>query len=171
MIRFFLPLVLLACAVLDAAQAANPKDPVEVTGDPGTFIMVPCSCSTGVTQCLWTVIDDGLSLFPQSQQKDPTVAVVIAPKAGTYRLLCTCVCANNQLCQTTYEIIVFQETKKRKVYGPLASGQEREKPAVAEATPSVTNPQPVTVQPAGYYSMPLFMGGCSGGGCSGGFCR
>jgi hypothetical protein len=166
-IRFFLSAVLLAFAFLvclSPSWATNPKDPVEITGDPGTFITAQCTCQ-GATQYLWTVLDDGMSLFPQSQQKDASVAVVIAPKPGTYRLLCTCLCSNNQLSQTTFEIIVLAETKKRKVYGPLAAGEAREKPAVVEAAPAVIS------QPVSYFSQPMFMGGCSSGNCSGGFCR
>lgn len=59
--------------------------PIGVRGDVGDFIVV--NAETTDSHVKWYVVDSGLKLFPQELQNDTKRAVVIALKAGNYRLL------------------------------------------------------------------------------------
>lgn len=64
---------------------AQIKLPEKVVGNPGTFISVPATTTGKVVK--WYPLDAGLNLFPTDLLKDTKTAVVVAPAAGTYRLL------------------------------------------------------------------------------------
>lgn len=59
--------------------------PAEVTGEPSTFVIV--RAKTDCAQLRWVVLDPGLSLIPPQLLKDSHTAVVMAGKAGRYRIL------------------------------------------------------------------------------------
>lgn len=77
---------LLALLLLAAPAAAQKVTlPAEVKGDPVDFVLV--KSDTDCSSLRWVVIDQGLKLFPPDQLKDTRTAVVVATKAGRYRLL------------------------------------------------------------------------------------
>lgn len=59
--------------------------PVQVTGQPGSFIQIPAK--TSGTLVKWYVVDQGVNLFPTDLLKDTKTAVVVAPTAGSFRIL------------------------------------------------------------------------------------
>lgn len=77
----------LICLILLAASALGQsvKLPAEVKGDPVDFVLV--KADTDCTSLRWVVIDAGLKLFPPDQLKDTRTAVVVATRAGRYRIL------------------------------------------------------------------------------------
>jgi hypothetical protein len=75
-------LVLLSCP---CAYAADLKIPEKLKGEVGDFI--PVKADTTATVVKWVVLDDGIKLFPVDLLRDTKTVVVLARKAGTYRLL------------------------------------------------------------------------------------
>lgn len=80
-VRAILLLLLLAVP----AWSQTIRLPVEVKGDPGTFIRVVAD--TDGAHVRWYALDSGLALFPVDLLKDSKTAVVIAQAKGRYRLI------------------------------------------------------------------------------------
>ena len=72
-------------ALAASALGQSVKLPAEVQADQGTFAVV-----TAETECAslqWLALDPGLSMIPPALLKDSRSAVVMAGRAGRYRLL------------------------------------------------------------------------------------
>lgn len=79
---FALTLLLVVGSGLLAADLTLPD---KITGQPGAFIQVPATTTGAVVK--WYAVDPGLNLFPVDLLKNTKTAVVVAPNAGSYRLL------------------------------------------------------------------------------------
>lgn len=65
--------------------AQSVKLPTEVKGEPGVFVVV--SAETDCPTLRWVALDAGLSMIPPGLLKDSKQAVVMAGRAGRYRIL------------------------------------------------------------------------------------
>lgn len=61
--------------------------PAEVTGEVAAFVTVKATVAGDVKGVKYVPIDAGLSVFPSDLLSDKTVTVVVASKAGRYRVL------------------------------------------------------------------------------------
>ncbi len=77
---------LLAGEQVAQARAAAPTLPATVSGDAGTFI--PVVAQTEQEEVRWYSPDAGLSVFPPELLTNKKATVVVANKAGRYRLIC-----------------------------------------------------------------------------------
>ena len=66
-------------------RAAPVVKVADVSGDPGTFIVV--AATTDAPAVKWVLLDTGLSLFPPALLRDARTAVVIGTVPGRYRIL------------------------------------------------------------------------------------
>lgn len=167
---------LLLFAVLAFACQGWAEEPIQVDGKVGTFIKLPCPDKC-CKQVLWTSIDEGLSIFPPDQLKDPCLGVAIVTEPGVYRALCVGLTEKGVLAQHMFEVNVLQPVKKaKKQYGPLQGATVAETPS---GPPVVSAPvfSPPPVQFAPMMAPPMMappmmaapmpmMGGFSGGSCS-----
>lgn len=76
-------LALLCLAPLAGAQSV--KLPAQVSGDPGVIVVV--KADTDCAGLKWVCLDPGLSMIPVELLQNSRTAVVMAGKAGSYRLL------------------------------------------------------------------------------------
>jgi hypothetical protein len=84
-----LPTTILLLLVAAAAQAAPPvvTVPAEVAGEVAAFVVVKAAV-TDAKAVKFVPLDSGLSVFPSGLLSDPTVTVVVAQRAGRFRILC-----------------------------------------------------------------------------------
>lgn len=82
-------LVVLAALAASAIQAAPPVVtlPAEIRGDVSAFVVVKPSEVKDADAVKFVPLDAGLSVFPGDLLTDKKVTVVVAAKAGRYRLL------------------------------------------------------------------------------------
>lgn len=78
---------LLAAAALATAAPPTVTLPETVSGEPAAFVVVKAKID-GATAAKFVALDPGLSVFPGGLLKAEDTTVVVAQKAGRYRVLC-----------------------------------------------------------------------------------
>jgi hypothetical protein len=73
-------------ATFAAAEPPTIAIPSEIKGEPAAFVTVKAT-TKGSAWVRYAPVDSGLSVFPPNLLADPTVTVVVAAKAGRYRVL------------------------------------------------------------------------------------
>lgn len=76
--------VLLVFVLASMCQGQSVTLPKEVKGEPGSFVRV--AAETDGAHVRWLSLDPGLSVFPSDLLKDSKTTVVVAQKAGRYRI-------------------------------------------------------------------------------------
>lgn len=79
-------LAVLATAAVAFAAPPTLTAPAEVKGEVSAFVVVKATAS-GAKWVKYVPLDSGLSVFPSDLLADKTVTVVVASKAGRYRVL------------------------------------------------------------------------------------
>jgi hypothetical protein len=133
--------VLLSVLLLATVATAEPPVvtlPKEVTGEVSAFVVVKATV-VGAKAVKYLPLDDGLSVFPSGLLSDPTVTVVVASKAGRYRVLAYSGNADGPSEPTTTTLVI----------GGAVAPPPKEKDPDPPVTPILTAKFLVVVRPAG----------------------